>query len=390
MWYEAVCVSGLEAFVEGEIARLTAVPAERSAPPARSSRAPLRQLAGRSGRSRSANEPAASVNAGGHGRSGWWGAGPAYQFFWSGEPKRLLELTTVQAVYRLHHLLIPRPRALLGDAHFRMLIGLIETIRSQYPQPEAFATLELSAAGGETVVMERLKREIAQATGLTVADEKGDLLLRLRRPAAGGEGWEVLMRLSPRPLAVRAWRACNWPGALNATIARVMVQMSQPSVNDIFLNLACGSGTLLIERQLAAPARRIIGCDLDGDARTCALANFTAAGLVGRLECHAWDARAVPLPDRSVDIVVADLPFGHLVGSHANNLTLYPAILAEAARLTRPGGQAIVISQEARLLERTVAAQPEWQVERSLRLQHGQLTPRLIQLRRRGEPLTEE
>jgi 23S rRNA G2445 N2-methylase RlmL len=80
--------------------------------------------------------------------------------------------------------------------------------------------------------------------------------------------------------------------------------------------------------------------------------------------------------------VLADLPFGHLVGSHATNLTLYPALLAEAARVTRPGGRAVLISHEVRLMERSLAELPVWCVEQQLRVNLRGLYPRIFVLRR--------
>ncbi len=52
----------------------------------------------------------------------------------------------------------------------------------------------------------------------------------------------------------------------------------------------------------------------------------------------------LPLSARSVDVITADLPFGQLVGSHDDNLTLYPGLLNEAARLLKQGGRMVLVS----------------------------------------------
>ena len=44
-----------------------------------------------------------------------------------------------------------------------------------------------------------------------------------------GEGWEVLVRLTPRPLTARPWRVCNWPGALNAVVAGIGSFVKSPN-----------------------------------------------------------------------------------------------------------------------------------------------------------------
>ena len=298
----------------------------------------------------------------------------------AGDLRPLLALRTVQAVYLVRHFPVPRPRALLGDEHFRSLLSAIATARRLHP-PDAFATLYLSAAGAESAVLTRLKQALAQHTGLAPAADEGDLQLRLRRAAGGEPGWEVLVRLSPRPLATRGWRVCNREGALNAGVAHAMALLTRTRPNDVFLNLACGSGTLLIERRASAPVRRALGCDTDPAALACARANVAASGYAG-IELHDWDATALPLPDAGVDALCADLPFGNLVGSHADNVTLYPRLLAEAARVARAGARFVLITHEVRLMDTLRRAEPAWAVEQVLPITLGGLHPRIYVLYR--------
>lgn len=299
---------------------------------------------------------------------------------YAGDLRAILRLRGVLSAALVRGFPVPRPKALLGDEHFRAVLAQIEQVRRLHP-PHAFQSLFLSAAGADSSVMQRLKADLAARTGLALGDEDGDLLLRLRRDRSGA-GWELLTRLSPRPLATRPWRVCNLEGALNGAVAHAMALLSRPSASDRFLNLGCGSGSLLIERLLAAPAARAIGCDTSPAALDCARANVAAAGLAARCEIHEWDARQLPLRDASVDVISADLPFGHLVGSHAENVALYPALLAEAARVARPGARCVLLSHEVRLMERLLAEQPVWQPEEIIRIDLGGLHPRIFVLRR--------
>ena len=307
------------------------------------------------------------------------------RFDYRGDLRALLRLRTVLAVHLVRHYALPRPRALLGDEHFRALLHQIATARALSPA-DVYRTLYVSAAGADSPVLRRLKEELARHTGLEpVAPEAhaGDLQLRLRRPLDGDGGWEVLVRLSPRPLSARAWRVCNLEGALNATVARAMAIVTRPAPDDVVLNLACGSGTLLIERLDHAPARRAIGCDLSDEALDCAAENVRAAGQVGTVELQPWDARSLPLPDRGVDALLADLPFGHLVGSHADNVALYPAILREAARVARDAAPFALNSHEVRLTESLVRDSTDWLLVDMARVSLGGLHPRIFLLERR-------
>lgn len=303
-------------------------------------------------------------------------------FEYSGDLRALLRLKTVLSVFLVKSFAVPRPRALLGDEQFRALSGQIATIRRLFP-PDAFQTLYLNAAGSETAVMNRLKDELAQQSGLRVALDDGDLVLRLRR-ATGGEGWEALIRLSPRPLSARPWRVCNMEGALNATVAHTMALFTRPDPHDTFVNLACGSGSIMIERLSCAPARRVIGCDTSAEALACAQANLAASGHRSPVELHTWDAGTLPLPDRSVDALGADLPFGHLVGSHQANLELYPRIVREAARVAKPGSPFVLITHEVKLMEGLLAASDAWETREVMRIALGGLHPRIFVLRRRA------
>ena len=321
---------------------------------------------------------------------------PAPWFAYGGSWATLLRLQTVVAVHVVAAAGLPRPTGLLDDGNFRRIAATIGHIRSLHPAG-AFKTFRLSAAGADSPVFQRFAARLGQETGLQPAEDAGDLLLRARRGVDGG--FELLIRISPRPLAARSWRVCNRPGALNAAVASIMAGLTQPDPNDVYLNLASGSGTLIIERALLGPAARLIGCDVDAEAGACAARNIEAAGLTlsgtpGSAQLHdrmpaveltTWDATALPLRDASVGALTVDLPFGQLVGTHTANTELYPRLLAEAARVARPGARLVAITQQVRLFERSVDARA-WITERVLRptlpTSGGAIKPGVYVLRR--------
>lgn len=345
----------------------------------------------------------------------------AVQFSFAGNVGNLHTLKLAQAVYALYSFAVPRPKALLGDQHFRRILSQIDSVLHAWPR-HTFKTIHIAAAGAESSVMQRLLHSLAQHTHLQPHPDEGDLWLRIRsksqeprtkhqdlrakhqaprikhlslnsqpstlnhslstinHPLSTVHSWEVLVRLTPRPLATRAWRVCNYEGALNATVARAMAIWSQPRRDEVVLNLLCGSGSLLIERG-QWPAAKLMGCDISPAARDCAEQNLRAAALPQPCPVFDWDARQLPLPNHSVDVILSDLPFGQLIGSHQTNATLYPAVLREAARVAKTGGRFVLITHEIRLIEANLAELSAiWQIAATHKVTLRGLHPRIYVL----------
>lgn len=290
----------------------------------------------------------------------------------------LLALRLASAVYLRLHFEVPRPKALLGDRHFRRLLAGVREVAGR----GRFDGFRFAAAGADSAVFRRLARALQEATGLRFDADGGELLLRVR-PVPEGSGWEVLVRLTPRPLSARSWRVCNRAGGLNATLAAAMVAASRPRPGDRFLNLMCGSGTLLAERFLAGAATGLTGLDVDADALACARANLEAAGAAGACRLVHGDIREAPLDRGAYDVIVADLPWGDAVGSHADNRSLHPAVLEAADRLGGPEARVVLLNHELKLFRRVLAEQGWWRVASERRVAHGGHYPHLYVLRRR-------
>ncbi len=316
-------------------------------------------------------------------------------FRFTGSLRHLLKLRRIQAIYLSRRFAIPRPKALLGHQYFQQLLRDIETVLRLHP-PSTFRTFRLSAAGDTSRIFTRLKTEISSHTGLSPEAEEADLVLRIRpvkepikiKTNSSNQGWEVLIRLSPRPLATRPWRVRDFPGALNASIAAAMIDLLQPKPRDRFFNFMCGSGTLLIERQQVGQAKTLWGCDIDHSALTASQANLTAAAKLTathlRPNLLRADLRQTPFPAHSFDALCADLPWGQLVGSHTHNMTLYPQVLNEVTRLAMPKARLVLLTHEIKLMDQVYAqVKADWQLKENIKLGQGGLHPRLYLLQRR-------
>jgi 23S rRNA G2445 N2-methylase RlmL len=300
------------------------------------------------------------------------------RFSYRGDLQRLEQLQVAQAVYVVNWFDIPRPKALLGNTEFRVIRTTLNAVIGLAPR--SYRSFHISAAGSDSAVMRRFAQAVQQETDLLEDENAGDLWLRIRR-GANNEGWEVLTRIGSRPLATRLWRVCNFEGAINATVAHAMVLLSKPTPDDIVVNLACGSGSILVERNAWGPSAALIGADRDEYTLKCARLNLEAAHANVTL-LHA-DVRQSPLEVGCADVILADLPFGKLSGSHEENKALYPALLKEAARIAKSNARMILITHELRLMQSCLAQSTDWLLQQDLQITLRGLHPHIYVLRKR-------
>jgi tRNA (guanine6-N2)-methyltransferase len=296
----------------------------------------------------------------------------AITFDYTGNLSALNSLKSITAAYIVLKFEVPRPKALLGHEHFTKIIRAIESVT----HAGGFQSLNINAAGSDSSVMNRLKQEINQATGLQV-QEVGDLLIRIRKQ---NHQWQVLIRTTPRPLATREWRIYDMPGALNGSIAYAMNTLLPKDVSCV--NFMCGSGTLMIEA--CNPQHYLCGLDNDHEALEFAKGNLSAAGITTPIVYT--DATQSPFADASLGAISADLPFGQLKGSHRLNQVLYPAVLKEMWRVLSNDGLTVLLTHEARLMNQLLKTM-DWHIEQIRTVSLRGIHPRIYVLRKRQRGL---
>lgn len=299
-----------------------------------------------------------------------------------GSLRPLLRLRTVVAPFLSLRFDVPRPRALLDGAHFPRLIDAVRLAAAADPGSRS-RSFRFDAAGRDTATFRLLADQLAAATGLRHDPEEGTTLIRVRRPA-GVDAWDVLVRLGARPLSARPWRRAGHVAAANATVAAAMVRLTRPRPDDAVANLMCGSGTLLIERLLAAPARVAVGVDLDAEAIGAATVNVAEARLSDRVQLVESDiaddgwARRGPF-----DLLLADPPWGDKIGRHSENEELHDLLLRRGYEVAAPKARFAVLTHEIRIMARCVErARGRWRLESELKVFNKGHHPRIYVLRR--------
>jgi tRNA (guanine6-N2)-methyltransferase len=302
----------------------------------------------------------------------------------AGSLRPTLRLRTVVAPFLLLQFDVPRPKSLLDGEHFPRLLDGLRVAAALDPRHPS-RSFRFDAAGRDTPAFRLLAAQLAAATRMAHDPEDGATVIRFRR-TADRAGWDVLIRLGPRPLSARPWRRTGYVAAANATVAAAMVQLTRPRAEDRVANLMCGSGTLLIERLLAAPARVAVGVDSAADAIRASAENMDEAGLGGRAELfesdiadEAW-ARRGPF-----DVLLADPPWSDKLGRHEDSEELHMLLLRRAHAVSAPRARLAVLTHEIRVMARCLArVQDLWVLDVEQKVFHKGHHPRIYLLRRAG------
>lgn len=299
----------------------------------------------------------------------------------------VIALRRVVAAYLRVRVPARRPQEILETSVMRDLGEQLRRIQRRRPRSSRFTALRLAAAGAGSPVMQRLAEELSEVAGLPLDPEDGDLLVRVRPAERGrepGPAWEVLLRLTPRPLSARTWRVVDYPGAVNATIAATILDLLDIGTEDAVLDMTCGSGTLLIEQSFAAAPRRAVGVDIAAPAIEAARAHQRAARRKGRIDWILGDVLDVDL-DGGFTRILANPPWGEIHGDHASNQELLTALLDRADQLGAPEVRLAILTHEIRRMH-AVLEEPRcaWELVDEHRFFQKGHHPRLFRLARRG------
>jgi tRNA (guanine6-N2)-methyltransferase len=298
-------------------------------------------------------------------------------FRFDGAPRDLLGLGTVEDVFALAAQMETVPSDWRGIAAIRACISEEKTLEDAV----ALVSQARPRRRGKItfrVIARKSGRHAFRRVDVQRAAERGVLERfpgwRLVEDDAQIELWVHLVgallvvgaRLSDAALRQRTYRRVSLPAALKPTVARAMVLVSEPRADDTFLDPMCGSGTILIERALAARYRLLLGGDVDPEALQAATENVGPR--YKPIELRLWDARDLPLEDGSVSAIVTNMPFGKQIGTAKDNQELYPALLGEWTRILRSGGRMVLLSSERSLIRRALGAHRELALEREIPL----------------------
>jgi len=308
---------------------------------------------------------------------------------WDGRPADVLGLMTVENVFGYAGQLADLPATREGppvieqamrEMALEPALALFERLHGPHPDPSfritaqrsgshAYNSLDIAAASGAGVV---------QRYGWGVDLEGFDYDVRVY---VTDDTALVGLRLSREALHKRA-RVAHGAASLNPTVAHAMCRLTGPVADGVFVDPMCGAGTILIERARLGGDPLLAGGDRYEEPLRRAARNLQAREVAASL--LQWDARDLPLADGSVDSIACNLPWGRRIGSHTVNIHLYPGFMRGAARVLRPEGLAVLLTQEKRLLTRLIEKSRRLELTGCHPLSLGGLLPSIYVVRRQS------
>ncbi|MGC9348388.1 MAG: hypothetical protein ACP5JG_09650 [Anaerolineae bacterium] len=171
----------------------------------------------------------------------------------------------------------------------------------------------------------------------TTDDREADLNVRL---FIEHETAFVGVRLAAAPLQNRDYKLAHIPGSLKPPVAAGLVRLAGVGLGTWLVDPCCGAGTILLEA--AHWDIRTLGGDNNPEAVAAMRINTAASSLNSSVAL--WDARGLPLADRSVAHMATNPPWGRKVEIETDLRSFYASLGREVARVLADGGRAVVLT----------------------------------------------
>jgi arsenite methyltransferase len=130
---------------------------------------------------------------------------------------------------------------------------------------------------------------------------------------------------------------------LKQRVARAMLDARAWRGDEEVLDIGCGRGLVAVAAARRVPRGKVTGVDiwqevdLGGNSPEAIRANAEAAGVGERLAVDTGDARSLPYPDASFDVVASMTAIHNIPNAEGRR-----AAVAEAWRVTKKGGQILI------------------------------------------------
>jgi len=218
------------------------------------------------------------------------------------------------------------------------------------PLPDALSfSVSANFVGRRNYTADEIKTAISQGVTAIAGwqyqedDRQSDLNLRM---FIEHETAIVGMRVAQTPLAKRTYKQAHVPGSLKPAVAASLIFLTGATPSARLLDPCCGAGTILIEAALQGMTAT--GGDQSAEAVAATMENAAAAGIA--LDVQKWDARALLLPNASINCIVTNLPWGRQVEVDTALTEFYSAACVEMERVLATDGRLVILTNLPQLV----------------------------------------
>jgi arsenite methyltransferase len=147
-------------------------------------------------------------------------------------------------------------------------------------------------------------------------------------------------------LVLVAYAACHLWGSTVGKVrgARRLLGSIPWRGDEVVLDIGCGHGLFLVEAARHLTSGSAVGIDVWSqkdqwhNTPAAAVANARRAGVAGSVHVHAADARHLPFPDATFDVVTSSLVIHNIPGREQRD-----EVLREVVRVLKPGGRVLIV-----------------------------------------------
>lgn len=246
--------------------------------------------------------------------------------------------------------------------HKSILGNLIEIVTGG--NKDVFKTFKITCAGSDSSEVRSIAEYIQRTYGLTEKEE-ADMKIHIIKP---DEIWEIGIQITPRPLSLRDYKVKNMSGAMDPTIAYAVNSLCELEKVNYYLNVFCGSATLLIEAGQCYPnIKQLIGFDNNKKHISLAIQNVKKAGLIKIIQLK--EKNIFDKPDLGkFDVITSDLPFGMAISKNEDLESLYQSFVKYSQETLNHGGKLVVYTNEHEMLKKIIL-KSEFKITKTLELQ---------------------
>jgi tRNA (guanine6-N2)-methyltransferase len=317
---------------------------------------------------------------------------------------RLLALKLVASAHVVISVPGKRPATLRGHQALQTTVSVVKIIReaTRFETETCRFVMQGSDSPEALRIREEIARHCALQEGEPVEGEKaGEHLFRIRR-SLFLDGWDVVIRISPKPLSARKWRVTDYRGALHANIGAAMVHLLEAHCGHLLRSQAlsildpfCGSGTVLCElmskkydsrKSFGGLPIELCGGDISLEALEACRENTQAlAQKSAHMQCELYEGSATQIPMASgmFDTLVTNPPWGEAHGKAQEIEALYEKFFQEAYRVLKAGGILMICTQAIQTMSHLLKQYArQWERIGELSVFNGSFRPTLYVLRK--------